>query len=365
MPKLKPTIKNYKALHWIVPTIFVLCVLTPLHITFSQEAGWNPNAIGSALGGKGLPDPRGGLFTILLTFINWAIIIIGLLGVIAFIYGGFVYLTAQAESRKLEQAKKIIIYAVVGIVVAILGLVAVRTIDSLMRGNVGAGSVGSSSQQGNSLNSGSPNSGSPGINHPNGNGGNGWRGSGGNGAMGNVTAGKIVSIEGSKITVEETAGQTKIVEAASSTISKSVKGTTADLKIGVPVMVSGQTNPNGSLSAGNIRINPIAPGSRPGDNNGSAPPKNDNREPRIGQPRDDNRGFIFGEITSTDSSNITVQDQNGNVKTINVPATVQISKTENASIADLKTGEVIFSNGSNNPDGSLSAQDIQVRPVGN
>ena len=74
---------------------------------------------------------------VLLTFIDWSIIMIGLLGVIVFIYAGFNYLTAQGETPKIEQAKRIMIYAIVGIAVSVLGLVAVRTVDSILKGRAG------------------------------------------------------------------------------------------------------------------------------------------------------------------------------------------------------------------------------------
>lgn len=138
----KPELKRIlKASAGIVSGVLVF-VAMPARAVVSQE-GWDPNAIAGSIAGKGLPDPQGGFFTILLTFIDWAVILIGILGVIVFIYGGFIYLTAQGETDNLERAKKIILYAIVGIAVSVLGLVAVRTIDSIMRGTnpVGTGTA--------------------------------------------------------------------------------------------------------------------------------------------------------------------------------------------------------------------------------
>ena len=67
--------------------------------------------------------------TLILKVINYAIIIIGVLGVLIFIYAGFLYLTASGDQEKLERAKNTLLYAVVGIVVAVLGLVAVNTVE--------------------------------------------------------------------------------------------------------------------------------------------------------------------------------------------------------------------------------------------
>ena len=68
-------------------------------------------------------------FGLALAFINFAIMGIGILGVIMFIYAGFQYLTASGDDAKITKAKNTLLYAVVGVAVAVLGLVAVRTVD--------------------------------------------------------------------------------------------------------------------------------------------------------------------------------------------------------------------------------------------
>ena len=140
-----PKTKKLRRIVFLVLPVMFLFVFSPIRAAVSQE-GWNPDSLKVT----NLPDRP--VKDILLTFIDWAIIIIGLLGVIVFIYGGFVYLTAQGEPDKIEQAKKIIIYGIVGIVVSILGYVAVKTINDLLVGNAGGG--------------GAPTSGAPGPSTP-------------------------------------------------------------------------------------------------------------------------------------------------------------------------------------------------------
>ena len=79
------------------------------------------------------------VFDILVSFTSWSITLVGIVCVIVFIYGGFLYMTAQGENDKLQQAKKVIIYAVVGVVVAVLGLVIVQTVNSIFGGGGGGG----------------------------------------------------------------------------------------------------------------------------------------------------------------------------------------------------------------------------------
>jgi len=102
----------------------------------SQE-GWDPDALAGSIGGKGLSTRS--VSEILLSVIDWALIIIGLLGVLTFIYAGYLYLTAQGEEDKISTAKRVVIWAVAGIAVAVLGFVVVKTINDLL---VGGGSSG-------------------------------------------------------------------------------------------------------------------------------------------------------------------------------------------------------------------------------
>jgi len=129
---------------------FILALVILL-VPFVALAQWSTGN----LTGFGLPDNS--VASILKTFIRWAVAIIGLLGIIAFIYAGFLYLTAGGDTTKLDTAKKVMLYAIAGIAVAVLGLVAVMTIDRILSG----GSSGSSS--GGTYIEGSTNTGGSGL----------------------------------------------------------------------------------------------------------------------------------------------------------------------------------------------------------
>lgn len=66
---------------------------------------------------------------LILKVINYAIIIIGVLAVLIFVYAGFLYLTAAGDQERIEKAKNTLLYAVVGVVVSVLGFVAVATVQ--------------------------------------------------------------------------------------------------------------------------------------------------------------------------------------------------------------------------------------------
>lgn len=66
---------------------------------------------------------EGGVFT---TIINVLLFLIGVMSVIMLIYGGVQYVISSGDSGKVNSAKNTILYAIVGLVVAILAYAIVR-----------------------------------------------------------------------------------------------------------------------------------------------------------------------------------------------------------------------------------------------
>lgn len=73
-------------------------------------------------------------------------------------------------------------------------------------------------------------------------------------------------------------------------------------------------------------------------------------------------GFVNGEIVSKDDSSITVKSQDGSSKIIYFSSSTTVGRTTNGSASDLAAGEQIIVNGKANSDGSIVAQNIQIRP---
>lgn len=96
--------------------------------------------MGPWTGTGNLPDPgaSGGtghpIADVLTRFLNWLLVIFGLLAILSFIVAGILYFTAQGDTGRIEKAKKAVIYGVIGIVIGLIGLVVLYTIDKLLRG---------------------------------------------------------------------------------------------------------------------------------------------------------------------------------------------------------------------------------------
>lgn len=71
---------------------------------------------------------EGSLRVMVRNFLNFALGFLGLLAVIMIIFGGIFYVTAAGEQEKADKGKKIITYAVIGIVIILLSFAIVNTL---------------------------------------------------------------------------------------------------------------------------------------------------------------------------------------------------------------------------------------------
>jgi hypothetical protein len=71
---------------------------------------------------------------------------------------------------------------------------------------------------------------------------------------------------------------------------------------------------------------------------------------------------VTGEIMASDDKTITVKLQDGSSKIVFFSDTTQINKAETASKSDLQTGQQVAVFGTQNSDGSVTAQNIQLNP---
>lgn len=75
-------------------------------------------------------------------------------------------------------------------------------------------------------------------------------------------------------------------------------------------------------------------------------------------------GAISGEIINSDEKSITVKLPDESSKIILISENTAINKATEGSIEDLETGKQVMVFGQENPDGSITAQNIQLNPRG-
>lgn len=77
---------------------------------------------------RALNGCQGGIKGIVLMIINFFLGFLGLLAVIMVIYGGFLYVSSAGNEENVNKAKKILLYAVLGIIVIIVSFALINTI---------------------------------------------------------------------------------------------------------------------------------------------------------------------------------------------------------------------------------------------
>ena len=71
---------------------------------------------------------------------------------------------------------------------------------------------------------------------------------------------------------------------------------------------------------------------------------------------------VLGEIAETDGNSITVKMQDGSSKIVILSSSTSINKASTGTKDDLKQGERVAVFGTQNSDGSVTAQNVQLNP---
>ncbi|MDD5083931.1 MAG: hypothetical protein PHT88_03295 [Candidatus Moranbacteria bacterium] len=118
---MKITVKN------IASSVLLLVIMAVPQVAFGQwDMGQNQSA--ATAFGVSTSTPT----DILTNIINYALAIIGFLGVLGFIISGIMYLVSAGDEAMAEKAKNNMVYAIIGVIVALLGYVVMAAISTLL-----------------------------------------------------------------------------------------------------------------------------------------------------------------------------------------------------------------------------------------
>lgn len=76
------------------------------------------------------------IFLITANIVNIAFWLVGVLSVVFIIYGGFVYMTSAGETGKVANGKNTLLHAIVGLIIALVGRIAITTIAAATFGDI-------------------------------------------------------------------------------------------------------------------------------------------------------------------------------------------------------------------------------------
>lgn len=79
--------------------------------------------------------PAGTLTQIITKIMDFLLTAIGIIGVIGFAIAGILYLTAAGDEGKIKTAKSAMVYSIIGVIVALAGLVALKAAETMLGGS--------------------------------------------------------------------------------------------------------------------------------------------------------------------------------------------------------------------------------------
>lgn len=79
--------------------------------------------------------PSNSIYNILSNGMKWLLGLVGIIGVIGFAIAGVLYLTAAGDEERIKQAKSAMLYSILGVIVALVGLVALGAASGLLGGS--------------------------------------------------------------------------------------------------------------------------------------------------------------------------------------------------------------------------------------
>lgn len=77
---------------------------------------------------------RAPISLLIFVFMRWLLYLVGFLGVVAFVISGILYLTSAGDDDRIDRAKTTMIYAIIGVIVALMGVIIINAVDTWLGG---------------------------------------------------------------------------------------------------------------------------------------------------------------------------------------------------------------------------------------
>ena len=132
---MKANLKKYALAFFAVPALVLSVSAAPVFAQQDAEEDLSITQGVQAARGNDQPNDLFGPTGIFRTITNVLLFIIGAVSVIMLIIGGFRYVTSQGDSSQVASAKNTILYAIIGLIIAILAFAVVSFVTDQFAAN--------------------------------------------------------------------------------------------------------------------------------------------------------------------------------------------------------------------------------------
>jgi hypothetical protein len=190
--------------------------------------------------------------------------------------------------------------------------------------------------------------------------------------LGAGTAGQLVQVNGSTLILSTTAGDATVDYGSSTTITSTSTGSPGDIAVGSCVVIVGQKDSAGAVTASSVRLSKSVNGScaaglRPGGGGGASPgafPSNVPRPSRSGVPTPNpNTALVAGLVSAVAGTTITVTSTAGATQSATVPTTLSVTESSPGTAADLTVDSCVRAVGPKNSSGAVQATALTIQPT--
>jgi hypothetical protein len=189
--------------------------------------------------------------------------------------------------------------------------------------------------------------------------------------LGAGTSGQLVQVNGTTLTLSTTAGDATVDYGSSTTITSTSTGSPGDIVVGSCVVIVGQKDSAGAVTASSVRLSKSVNGSctaglRPGGAGASpgAFPGNVPRPSRSGVPTPNpNTALVAGLVSAVSGTTITVTSTAGATQSATVPTTLSVTESSAGTAADLTVDSCVRAVGPKNASGAVQATALTIQPT--
>ncbi len=99
-------------------------------LPFTTKADWTEGMLNATESNL----PSGSITGIITNIMQWILALIGVIAIIAFVIAGIIYLTSAGDEDRAQQAKRAMTYSIIGVIVALMGLVIIIAVNNMLTG---------------------------------------------------------------------------------------------------------------------------------------------------------------------------------------------------------------------------------------